>query len=64
MDQTIVDVTELDSVEAGETAILIGASENRVISLESFSEQSMTIPWEILCSITKRVNRIYVNQRG
>ena len=64
MDQTIVDVTELDSVEAGETAILIGASENRVISLESFSEQSMTIPWEILCSITKRVNRVYVNQRG
>ena len=64
MDQIIVDVTELDVVEAGETAILIGASKTQTISLESFSKQSKTIPWEILCSITKRVNRIYINPRG
>ena len=60
----MIDVSELDFVEAGETAILIGASKNRVISLESFSKNSKTIPWEILCSITKRVNRIYINPRG
>ena len=64
MDQIIVDVSELDFVEAGETSILIGASKNHVISLESFSRKSKTIPWEILCSLTKRVNRIYINPRG
>ena len=64
MDQIIVDVSELDVVEAGETATLIGSSKNNLISLESFSEKSNTIPWEILCSITKRVKRIYINSRG
>ena len=64
MDQIIVDVTEVGVVEAGETAILIGASKTQKISLESFSKKSKTIPWEILCSITKRVNRIYINPRG
>ena len=64
MDQIIVDVSEIDVVEAGETAILIGSSKNHAISLESFSKKSKTIPWEILCSITKRVNRIYINPRG
>ena len=64
MDQIIVDVSELDVVETGETVILIGSSNTQTISLESFSKQSKTIPWEILCSITKRVNRIYINPRG
>ena len=64
MDQIIVDVSEIDVVEAGETAILIGSSKSHAISLESFSKKSKTIPWEILCSITKRVNRIYINPRG
>lgn len=64
MDQTIVDVSNLESVGTGETVILIGASKSHKISLEAFSEQSKTIPWEILCSITKRVNRVYINPRG
>lgn len=64
MDQIIVDVSLLSEVTAGETATLIGSSENCKISLEEFSTQSKTIPWEILCSITKRVNRVYINPRG
>lgn len=64
MDQIIVDVSELESLEAGETATLIGSSDNCEISLEEFSAQSNTIPWEVLCSITKRVNRVYINPRG
>jgi alanine racemase len=64
MDQIIVDVSELDSISAGETVILIGSSKSQKISLEAFSKQSKTIPWEILCSITKRVNRVYINPRG
>jgi alanine racemase len=64
MDQIIVDVTMLPEVEAGEKVILIGSSENCKIGLEEFSAQSRIIPWETLCSITKRVNRVYINPRG
>ena len=64
MDQIIVDVSQLEAVDAGETVTLIGSSKNHNISLEAFSKKSNTIPWEILCSITKRVNRVYINPRG
>ena len=64
MDQIIVDVSELNTVETGERVILIGSSESQKITLEAFSKQSKTIPWETLCSITKRVNRVYINPRG
>lgn len=64
MDQIIVDVSQLEAVDAGETVTLIGSSKNHNIRLEAFSKKSNTIPWEILCSITKRVNRVYINPRG
>jgi alanine racemase len=64
MDQIIVDVSKLETIDAGDTVILIGSSKSHTISLETFSKESKTIPWEILCSITKRVNRLYINPRG
>ncbi|MAV39751.1 MAG: alanine racemase [Puniceicoccaceae bacterium] len=63
MDQIIVDVTALDSVQSGDTVTLIGQTENCTISLEQFCQDSDSIPWEVLCSITKRVQRIYINPR-
>ena len=63
MDQIIVDVTDLKSVQSGERAILIGRSESCSISLERFCQDSDSIPWEVLCSITKRVQRVYTNPR-
>lgn len=64
MDQIIVDVTDLNSVQSGETVTLIGRSKNCSISLERFCQDSDSIPWEILCSITKRVQRVYTNPRN
>jgi len=59
MDQTIVDVSELEGVKVDDIATLIGAQENARISVEEFSEWSAAIAWESFCSITNRVPRIY-----
>ncbi len=64
MDQVIVDVSKLRGVLAGDVATLIGKSINSEIKLEEFCANSGSIPWEILCSITKRVQRIYINPRN
>lgn len=64
MDQTIVDVTDLDCVALGDTATFIGIDGDSSISAETFSEQSGSIPYETFCSITKRVPRIYRTDTG
>jgi alanine racemase len=64
MDQTIVDITELkDSVRSGDRATFIGRDKAAEITASDFSRVAGTIPWETLCSITKRVERVYVGSR-
>ena len=64
MDQTVIDITDLHgAVAAGDTATLIGQSKGTEITTAEFSQTAQTIPWETLCSITKRVARIYVGSR-
>lgn len=60
MDQTIVDVTDLNPIPtAGDEVCLIGTQVGGEIKIEQFARWAGTISWEILCSITKRVPRIY-----
>ncbi len=60
MDQTIVDVTDLRKpAQSGDVVTLIGEQDGGEIPLEEFSEWARTISWEVLCSVTKRVTRIY-----
>jgi len=61
MDQTIVDITELSgTVQSGDRATLIGSDKGVELTVSEFSRTAETIPWETLCSITKRVERVYV----
>ncbi|MEN9840467.1 MAG: alanine racemase [Verrucomicrobiota bacterium] len=64
MDQTIVDVTDLPAVAAGDSVVLVGRQENSEIPLAEFSRWADTIPWETLCSVTKRVPRVYRTPLG
>ena len=64
MDQTMVDVTNLEQVEIGEQATLIGSQGKETITASQFSIWSKDIPWEIFCSITKRVPRVYRTARS
>ncbi|HSI09513.1 MAG: alanine racemase [Rariglobus sp.] len=64
MDQTIVDVTDVPGVVAGDEAVLVGRQQDTQIGLAEFSRWADTIPWETLCSVTKRVPRIYRTSLG
>jgi alanine racemase len=57
MDQTIVDVTEIDGVEVGDEVVLIGRQGSEQITAEEHAQWAGTIPWEILTSIACRVER-------
>ena len=63
MDQTIIDVTDVDDVQPGDKVTLIGEQLGRKVSVAEFCTWSKTIPWEIFCSITKRVRRVYKTSR-
>jgi alanine racemase len=64
MDQTIVDVTDVPGVVAGDEVVLIGKQQGAQIDLAEFSRWADTIPWETLCSVTKRVPRLYRTSLG
>lgn len=60
MDQFMVDVTEIDGVEIGSKVTLIGQDGNEVIGADDMAESIGTIGYEIVCNISKRVERIYI----
>ena len=64
MDQTIVDVTDIPGVASGDEAVIVGRQGENEISLGEFSRSADTIPWETLCSVTKRVPRLYKTSLG
>ncbi len=64
MDQTVVDVTGVPGAACGDEAVLIGRQQDAEITVTEFSGWADTIPWETLCSITKRVPRIYKTALG
>ncbi|MDB6169343.1 MAG: alanine racemase [Verrucomicrobia bacterium] len=64
MDQTIVDVTDVAGVVCGDGVVLVGKQDGDEISITEFSRAADTIPWETLCSVTKRVPRIYRTALG
>ena len=61
MDLTLLDVTDIPGVAVGDEVILIGPSEHCSITALEIAQQLDTVPYEVLCSIGKRVPRIYVD---
>ena len=60
MDYTTVDVTDVPGVEVGEEAVLIGRQGRETIPVEELARIKGTIPYEITCSLGRRVRRIYL----
>jgi alanine racemase len=61
MDLTLLDVTDIPGTDVGEEVILIGESGQASITAVEVAQLLDTVPYEVLCSIGKRVPRIYVD---
>lgn len=60
MDQCMIDVTEIDDVNVGDEVIVIGESDNAVVSMDDAAAWAGTINYEIACLVGKRVPRVYL----
>jgi alanine racemase len=60
MDYTTVDVGGIEDVSVGDTVTLIGSEGGESIGVEEVARHAQTIPYEITCSVGKRVERICV----
>ena len=60
MDTTLVDVTDVPGVSFGDEVMLIGEGASASITAEDIAETIGTIPYEVLCNISKRVPRVTV----
>lgn len=61
MDQLILDVTDVPDVKEGDIVTLIGKDGNEEITADELASLYDTIGYEVVCGISKRVPRIYVD---
>lgn len=59
MDQFMVDVTEIHSVEEGDTVTLIGRDGNEFIPVEEMADLAGSFNYEFICGLSKRIPREY-----
>lgn len=59
MDQMMVDVSNVLEVKIGDEVVLIGQSQEEVITADDMAHTIGTIGYEVVCNISKRVPRIY-----
>jgi alanine racemase len=62
MDQTMVDVTQVPEVQAGDEVVLMGAQGTGEITADERADELRTISHEVLCDIARRVPRVYVER--
>ncbi|MCX8053314.1 MAG: alanine racemase [Armatimonadetes bacterium] len=60
MDQTMIDVTDVPGVALGDEVVLYGGGYD-YLSVARVAELIGTIPYEVFCSISSRVPRVYVD---
>ncbi len=63
MDQFMVDVSKISKVRQFDEVVLIGKQKEKEITTEEIAELAETINYEITCSLSPRVPRIY-HKRG
>ena len=60
MDQTMLDVTDIEDVKTGDEVVVFGTGENGEPTADSLAENTGTINYETVCLVGKRVPRIYI----
>lgn len=59
MDYFMVDVTDIDDVNQGDVVTLLGRDGECEISVETLADWSHSFPYEMICTVGKRVPRVY-----
>ena len=59
MDQFMVDVTDIKDVEQGDVVTLLGKDGEACITAEELSLWSHSFPYELVCTVGKRIPRVY-----
>ena len=63
MDQTIVDVTDIPQVKMGDEVLVFGPdAAPGADTAETVADKAGTISYEIVCGISRRVPRVYLQQ--
>ena len=61
MDQIMVDVTDIPGAQVGDEVVLLGAQGDEMIDAQEMADWIGTISYEVICSPSSRVPRVYVN---
>ena len=59
MDQIMVDITDIEDVKVGDEVVIIGRSGDEYISAELFGELGCSFSYEVICTFTKRVTKLF-----
>ena len=62
MDQTMIDVTEVSDVALGDDVLVFGRMGEDSLSVEEVARWAGTIPYEVVCWVSRRVPRDYVRR--
>ncbi|NLL71915.1 MAG: alanine racemase [Clostridiales bacterium] len=59
MDYFMVDVTDIKDIKQGDLVTLLGQDGESEISVETLAEWSHSFPYEMMCTVGKRIPRVY-----
>lgn len=62
MDQIMVDVSDIPGVKLDDEVVLIGEDMGNTITVEEVAEPANSFNYELVCNISRRVPRVYVQQ--
>jgi alanine racemase len=60
MDQSVLDVTEIQGVQPGDEVVILGSQGEETITAFDHAHATGTIPWEVFTRIGPRVQRLEV----
>jgi alanine racemase len=58
MDMILLDITDIEAYP-GDEVVLLGTQDNEKVDVREMAASIGTIPWEILCRLGSRIERIY-----
>lgn len=60
MDQCMIDLRNVQNISVGDSVVLFGSENGQTIPVEEIAEKMGTINYETVCTLGKRVPRIYI----